>query len=399
MLVRYFVELREPIDLEDHWPISIMGGDLRIISKDDRIIALEITFTGQPAHLAPAVEAHGQGETKYTITQRDTLLPFVKMHLEEAFAYLQCYFDMEILINEIEAQYIGETEEEEKQIKIKSFKSEREKRPSIVPYDLFTRAIMVAETAKAPRLEANLLRMARTEMLQERYIDSFRYSFLLIEFLYGNGKFKADQLKAALKASPEFMSIVTNALKERMLPKHPRNSDTEKMLSALPTAEAAIDHLVEKRGFYFHGNVRRKNAWKPHEQEAAEALCLLALHIAMLISHVAAAPMFDDSLSQRHFDNAKRVGAIMTMSINFVFHDPNDNFNRSGNVNIDTPGTKMTPKMAVNVAELFLNRFKDMAPVGDLRSATGTVASTGQKVFDMEFHVRPRIETNEDTDP
>lgn len=304
MLVRYLVELREPINLEDHWPISIMGGDLRVISKDEKVTAIEITFRGQPVHLAPAVETHEEGDVKFTITGRDTLLQFVKMHLEEAFAYLQCYFDMEILINEIEARYIGETEEEEKQIKIKSFKSEREKRPSMVPYDLFTRAIMVAETTKAPRLEANLLRMARTEMLQERYIDSFRYSFLLIEFLYGNGKYKADQLKAALKASPEFMSIVTNALKERMLPRHPRNSDTEKLLSAFPKAEAVIDHLVEKRGFYFHGNVKRKDAWRPHEQETAEALCLLSLNIAMLISHSAAAPMFDDSLSQRHFDNA-----------------------------------------------------------------------------------------------
>ena len=156
MLVRYFVELREPINLEDHWPISIMGGDLRIISKDDRVIAFEITFTGQPVHLAPAAEGHEQGDVKFTITGRDTLLPFVKMHLEEAFAYLQCYFDMEILINEIEARYIGETEEEEQQIKITRFKSEREKRPSMVPFDLFTRAIMVAETGKAPRLEANL---------------------------------------------------------------------------------------------------------------------------------------------------------------------------------------------------------------------------------------------------
>lgn len=399
MLVRYLVQLREPINLEDHWPISIMGGDLRAVSKDEKVIAFEITFSGQPVHLAPAVETHEEGDVKFTITGRDTLLPFVKMHLEEAFTYLQCYFDIEILINEIETRYIGEMEEEEKQIKIKSFKSEREKRPSMVPYDLFTRAIMVAEIAKAPRLEANLSRMARTEMLQERYIDSFRYSFLLIEFLYGNGKFKADQLKAALKASTEFISIVTKALKESISPKHPRNSDTEKLLSAFPKAEAVIDHLVEKRGFYFHGNVKRKNAWRPHEQETAEALCLLSLNIAMLISHAAAAPMFDYSLSQRHFDNAKRVGAIMTMNINFRFHDPTDNFTKSENVNIDTPGTKVTPKMAVDVAKHFLNQFKDMAPVADLRSVTCTVAGTGQKVFDMEFHVKPSSEINEGTQP
>lgn len=399
MLIRYLVELREPINLEDHWPISIMGGDLRVVSKDEKVIAFEITFSGQPVHLASAVETHEEGDIKFTITQRDTLLPFVKMQLGKAFAYLQCYFDVEILIREIEVEYAGETEEEEKQIKIKSFKSEREKRASMVPYDLFTRAVMAAETGKAPELEANLLRMARTEMLQERYIDSFRYSFLLIEFLYGDGQHKTAQLKAALKGSTEFMSIVRKAVKERVAPKRPRNSDTEQLLSAFPKAEAVIDHLVEKRGFYFHGNVKRKNAWRPHEQETAEALCLLSLNIAMLISHAAAAPMFDKSLSQRHFDNAKHVGAIMTMNINFRFHDPTDNFTKSGNVDIDTPGTKVTPKMAVNVAKHFLNQFKDMAPVADLRSVTCTVAGTGQKVFDMEFHVKPSSEINEGTQP
>lgn len=399
MLIRYLVQLREPINLEDHWPISIMGGDLRVISRDDRVIALEITLTGQPVHLAPAVEVHEQGDVKYTITERDTLLPFVKMQLRKAFAYLQCYFDVEILIGEIEAKYVGETAEEETQIKIKSRKSKRETNTLMVPYDVFTRAIMAAETGKAPELESNLLRMARTEMLQERYIDSFRYSFLLIEFLYGHGQHKTAQLKNALKANPEFISIVTNAIKESMSPKRPRNSDTERLLSTFPTAEAVIDHLVEKRGFYFHGNVRRKNAWKPHEQETAEALCLLSLHIAMLISHIAAASMFDDSLSQRYFDNAKRVGAIMKMNVNFRFHDPTDNFTKSGNVNIDTPGTKVTPKMAVDVAKHFLNQFKDMAPVADLRSVTCTVAGTGQKVFDMEFHVESGSAINEGTQP
>ena len=399
MLIRYLVELREPINLEDHWPISIMGGDLRVISIDEKVNAFEITFTGQPVHLAPAVEVHEQGDAKFTITERDTLLPFVKMQLGKAFAYLQCYFDVEILIGEIEAKYAGETAEEETQIKIKSRKSKRKKNTLMVPYDVFTRAVMASETGKAPELEANILRMARTEMLQERYIDSFRYSFLLIDFIYGDGQHKTAKLKATLKANQEFMSIVTNALKENMSPKHPRNSDTERLLSTFPTAEAVIDHLVDKRGFYFHGNVRRKNAWQPHEQETAEALCLLSLNIAMFISHVAAAPMFEDSLSQRHFDNAKRVGAIMTMNINFLFHDPTDNLNKPENVNIDTPGTKVTPKMAVNVAENFLNRFKDMVPVGDLRSAKCTVAGTGQKVFDMEFHVEPSSEINKGTQP
>jgi len=89
----------------------------------------------------------------------------------------------------------------------------------------------------------------------------------------------------------------------------------------------------------------------------------------------------------------------MTMNINFRFHDPTDNFTKTGNRNIETPGTKVTPKMAGYVAENFLKQFEDMAPAADLRSAKCTVAGTGQKVFDMEFHVKPSSEINEGTQP
>lgn len=43
--------------------------------------------------------------------------------------------------------------------------------------------------------------------------------------------------------------------------------------------------------------------------------------------------------------------------------------------------------MAVYVAKSFLQRFEDEAPVADLKSARCTVKATGQKVFDMAFHV------------
>ena len=379
MRVRYLVQLKEPFRLEDHWPISIMGGDFRVVSKDGKATAFEITFAGQSVDLAPMVEPHEEGDSKLSIIVRDTLLPFVRMQLEKAFSYLQCYFDVEVLIGEIEIEYAGETEEEEKQIKVTSSSAKREKWPLSMPYDLLTRAIMVAEAGQAPEFEARLVSAARTAMLQERYIDSFRYSFLLIESLYGDGKFKTAQLKEALKGSADFKPLVTTALKVRMSPMRPQNSDTEKLLAASPATEAVIDHLVEKRGFFFHGNVKRKDAWRPHEQQAAETLALLSLEIAMLISHAAAAPMFDETFSQRHFDDAKRVGAIMTMNVSFRFREPEDTFDRNGRMDISVPGTKATPKMAVYVAKNFLERFVNVAPVADLKSATCTVKDTGKK--------------------
>jgi hypothetical protein len=246
---------------------------------------------------------------------------------------------------------------------------------------------MAAEGGAAPELEATLTKLARAAMLQDRYIDSFRYSFLLIESVYGEGKFRSIQLKQALKASAELKGLVAAARRTRMSPKRPRNSDTEKLLAGSPTVEDVIDHLVDKRGFYFHGNTKRKDAWQPHEQEGAEALCLLALEIAMQISHAAAAPMFDDALSQRHFKEAKDAGAIVTMNVKFQFRAPSESFDRDRSMNITVPGTKVTPKMAVYVSRNFLQKFEEVAPDADLKAATCTVAATGQKVFDLTIHV------------
>ena len=364
-----------------------MGGDLRVVSKGGKVVAIEIAFSGQPVHLAPTAEPREEGEVKLVISGRDTLLPFVKMQLEEAFSYIQCYFDVEILIDEIEARYVGETEEEEAQIKIKSFKSRREKNSWMMPYDVVARALLAGETGKAPRLEANFLRMARTEMLRERYIDAFRYAFLLIESVYGEGKFRAAQVKDVLKANAEFVSIVTSTLKNLVPRRSLQAGDTDVLLSTSPTAEAVIDHMVDKRGFYFHSNIKRKDVWRPHEQEMAETLCSLSYGVAMLIAQSAAMPMFDDTLSKRYVDNARRVGAIMSMNVNCRFHEPTETFDREANVAINIPGTKVTPKMAVKVAREFLDRFADIAPCADLKSARCTVAKTGQKVFDIDLHV------------
>ena len=234
MLVRYLAQLRDPIILEDSWPIAIRGGTIRTISKDDTIIGIEVTFPNQDPHLSPAYEESKEKDVAFNIVGRDKLLPFVKMHLEDAFSYLQCCFNVELLIDELSAEYVAETKEEKDLIKISSFKFGREKPVPAVPYDLFTRAMMAAENGPAPKLEANFIRMSRAELFNERYIDSFRYSFLLIESTYGDGKFRSQQLKAALGNNSEFVSFVERALEERIVPRGGNKSDTEKIIILWP---------------------------------------------------------------------------------------------------------------------------------------------------------------------
>ena len=58
-------------------------------------------------------------------------------------------------------------------------------------------------------------------------------------------------------------------------------------------------------------------------------------------------------------------------------------------MNINVPGTKVTPKMAVYVAKKFLHKFEEGAPTADLKSATCAIPTTGQRVFELAFHVAP----------
>lgn len=103
MRISYTFRLKEPIRVEDHWPLGIMGGQLHILGEGRLATAIEVSFTGQSVDTAPAVEQHNSGEARATITVRDSLLPFVRIQLEKAFTYLQCYFDVEILIEEVNA--------------------------------------------------------------------------------------------------------------------------------------------------------------------------------------------------------------------------------------------------------------------------------------------------------
>tara|TARA_R110001592_G_scaffold254129_3_gene517487 strand:- start:29985 stop:31115 length:1131 start_codon:yes stop_codon:yes gene_type:complete len=375
-----------------------MDGQLEVISDNGTATAFEITFTGKSVDLSPRLEQHKTGDVKMSITARDSLLPFALMQLEKAFVYLQCYFEIEILIDDVDIKYEGETEAEEKEIQVKAFSTKREPPPLRLTYDYLTRALMAAESGEAPEFEATLLNAARSAMLRKRYIDSFRYSFLLIESLYGEGKFKKNQLKEALNSSSEFRSIVIKTLDEPMSPRKHQTSDTERLLSGSPSVEEVIEHLVDKRGFYFHGNVKRSDAWQPHEQTAAEALCLLSIQIAMSISHQAAAAMFDDALSQRHYDEAKQAGAIMTMVVKYQFRDSHENFDRDGRMNVNVPGTKVTPAMAAYVAKNFLQRLEETLPDAELKVASCVVDGTDQKVFDIQFHVNSDSEKCADDD-
>lgn len=386
MRIRYTVPFKRKIIIDDHWEIPVQGGKLRIIDETGYTKALELTFEKQPLEYAPQLQRSNKGEVAATITGRDHRMIFVKRQLDDAATFLECIYDIELITDEINAKYEGETPEEEARITIKSFSMGRHNPALPLPFDMFTRAIMAAEKCDGPRFEATLVGSARKALETQEFINSFRYSFLLIESLYGKGQFRKDGLQAALKTSHEFRDIVEFSIKDMIPAKDDHSSDTANLLATKPTADDVINHLVEKRGFYFHGNIKRKDAWKPHEQGKAESLALLALSIATKISMKAAEQIFAPELKKRHFEDAIRTGAKIVFEIKFKFREPEEVFDREHEINISMPGTKVTPRSAFAVAQHFLHVFQHNQPVSALREAECSVQGTGEKVFNLTFH-------------
>lgn len=364
----------------------MLGGALRVVEKDGLAIAFEVVYENQSTDLAPFIEKGSDGVAKYSIVGRDTQLPFIKIILNDAASFLQCYYDIRLSFGDVEVKYEGESSEEEGRIAVKSMKVGKHEEPIFLTFDMLTRAVMASEKSGGPRFEAALISAARAAISEQRFIDSFRYSFLLIESLYGEGQFKGAGLKSAFKKNTELRSIIEDAKRDDGWVKDKTPSDTADLLNGNPGVDYVIDHLVDKRGFYFHGNVKRKDAWKPEQQEEAKTLAFFAMSIAYMVAHQAAAAMFHDDLATKHFENAEKVGAVIMLQVKYAFRIPGENFPRDGQMNFRVPGTKVTPKLSFGVAQHFLQQFEHNLPTGWLDHAECAVQGVEQKVFDIKFY-------------
>lgn len=387
MRIRYIIPIKSKIIIPDHWEFPVLGGVLHVVEEKGLVKALEVVFSNQSIDLAPSIQEGGSGPAKFSIEGHDSLLPTVQSVLDGAVSFLECYSDIGLATNEIEAKYEGESAEEEARIHIKSMRVGTHEHSSFLTFDMFTRAIMAAQKGPGPKFEVALISSARNAISSQRFIDSFRYSFLLIEFMYGDGQFKSASLKEAFKKSVELRAIIEEALVEVLIPPRAHASDTLNLLRSNPSVDTLIDHLVDKRGFYFHGNIQRKDTWKPEQQEEAQVLALITVNVASSVAMRATAPMFDAELNKTHLEYARQAGAMLVFQIKYTFTIPGEKLPYENQMNIEAPGTKVAPRMAFNIAQHFMKAFERQLPTAGLEHAECIVQGTAEKVFDIKFYV------------
>ncbi|WP_125993377.1 hypothetical protein [Sphingomonas sp. S-NIH.Pt15_0812] len=358
--------------------------------EDGMVTAIEFTKSGLPLTLAPTIVDTPNQVTKATITGHDTLLPIVHAHLRRAFNFLQCFFDVSIKVGSVEVSYALETGESEDDLPVPGMTiGEAEARPLAISYDFITRSLMAAETDEPPEFVASLAGLAREALNGRRFIDSFRYSFLLIEALFGRGKFKSRQLSDALQNSEELGEAIDYAVSEMAANRLRHPSETATLLKTAPGRSSIIDHLIERRGHYFHGNVKKTGAWSAARQEEAEGLAWFCIDVVIKLSSDAAASMFKPEYTLRHFEESRQNGASVKVRMNIFFREAEGDRLQRQNINLDMSGTKVTNRMAMDALREGIRLLQDDVPAARLHSIVGFDDQAKKRLFDVRMHIEP----------
>lgn len=357
-----------------------------MVELDGVVTAIEFEKSGCPIDLAFKFHETPNKIVKGTISGNDSFVADVRDHLDRAFSYVQCYFSTELALNRVSITHEPENAAEAEQIIIPSFEvGKRDERPLHITYDFITRSIMAAEKEDAPQHVARLAHLARENLASERYIDSFRYSFLLIEATFGNGQSQKWQLVDALSSYPRMVEFIEHEVVNWQRPQNAAHASTDDLLTGKPATRDVIAHLVERRGHYFHANARKPQAWNAKSQKEAESLAWFAIGLAQRIGHDAAEPMFAPEMAQRHFDEARQMGAHVTMKIEFLYRTPEQDFIRKRELVATLPGTKVTTQMAMHMLKNALVHFEENEPVGTVHSMTAK-GEDGGEIFAVRFH-------------
>lgn len=353
------------------------------------VSAIVFEKSGLPPDFSITATQTRRGAVKGSIAIVDPLLPVVRERLNGAFAFLRCMFDAEIALDRVKIDCDAESPEEEELIPVKSFSISTETKELPLSFDFISRSIMAAESFHPPHYEAELISASREALSKRRFIDAFRYAFLLLESIHGNGKFRSASLVGEFKNSDELIAAIGDVCADwSTAPIKVKTSDTFAFVSGGASAGEIVEHIVEKRGHYFHGNIKKQNAWKPHEQDEAEALAWLCVSIAMKIAFKAADPIFQQDHTDRHFRQALEVGAIIVIKAVCKFRIPEDDFIRSTTINVNCPGSKPHTLMLMKIVPLVLEKFEMIVPLGRLHSIVAKDVS-GDDILNMRFPTEP----------
>ena len=179
---------------------------------------------------------------------------------------------IDINVNEVQREFIPETEEEKKALSITSIKYQRRDRELLptVPQvtDLVVRSVISRRSLGAYEIPLEFYRRGSADQYDEQYIEAIFNFYFVLEYLYADGKFRKRDVAANFLASPQIRKGLEEARDQFV--ENVKSANVIKQFRAKYGGrddEATLNAIVELRGQLHHQSLSRPNNWNPTRQD------------------------------------------------------------------------------------------------------------------------------------
>jgi len=148
--------------------------------------------------------------------------------------------------------------------------------------EMISRCIASSSAARVTEIDTLFLsyyRVAQINMQNRLYVDAFRYSYLCLECLFANRKFRKNQVLSEFSTNKE----LGDAIDEIFLQKNYKSFEAIRgkypRFLATKSVTGICEFLIDLRGKLQHANTHVDLAWHPSKQYRyeKEALCIFSI--------------------------------------------------------------------------------------------------------------------------
>ncbi len=379
MKLRYVFPVTGTLALADSWRVKTGDLEFEFVTDKGAVTALWVTIVEDDRSKWPQVARSSAPGIKASIVLPESdSMDRVREHVRTLQGMLSIYSLVAIDTVRFKREWLPDSEEEREALQLRDFTEQRAVHSKFpLEFDLVARSVLRASKLEEYQTALSFFRRARLDADDEQYIDAFYGFFFFLETLYGEGKFKSDQLVEKFQAQPGLLRVAEEEAANFRLPLRCPN-DFSRFIATKPQADAIIRKLVERRGFLHHHSPRRSGMWHPERQMEFEAEAGYLQMICFKLAHgLVKDEIFNPDAEKEYFQMAQEAGAIFKFKITFCSIDQRGVREDGRVANFSVAGTKAHYRMITEAERAFRQQFEAHEPLSRLvsyecRSADGS---------------------------
>ena len=310
--------------------LDVSGHTYEIKTKEGRLSSISVTVPDYPDESLPTFTPlqNQLAKTQFSVPY-DSARELSIGHIRTIEGGLCLLSVDEINTDEIQVEWIPETEADRRKLNIFKFSYHRDNtrnREIETNVNLVARIIHGFTGFIDSEIPLNFFRRGKKDMLEQRYIDAIYDFFFVLETLFGNGKFHKSALEKEFNVAVELVDAISylklQANDPMFFPSELKDSYQERM--GKTSVEEFISEIIELRGYLHHHTLKRQGIWHPANQRKYHLDCIIVLNICQyILTRRVMRHLFDVEISREFM--ATEVFTSEGQKINWVSNnDPYD---------------------------------------------------------------------------